>query len=331
MTASIMVGTIQTGIRRFGTTVDYAFVPEWVERAHRIEPRLGKDPGIRKQLQVFVGILRAARHERALLLDSSSGNLHTELFASALLGLLPGPRPVIVLAGCMWDKDHGLKGLIERLLVRLADRAVSFYAVQSSEEMRLFPQAWGVSPSKMRLCPYFYTITDKDRAPFAGGNSHRDYTPLLEAARRLPHLRFVIATDRLEHELHIPENVTVGPVSHMEFMSLLQGAHVVVVPLRQGLTRAVGQQTYLNAMLLGKPTIVNEVHGVHDHIQHKQTALVVDGTPESYVEMLEWVYDTANHDNIETMRLRAQEVVARDFNYERHVMCLLRIVDEALG
>ncbi|MCC6904396.1 MAG: hypothetical protein IT326_01040, partial [Anaerolineae bacterium] len=78
-------------------------------------------------------------------------------------------------------------------------------------------------------------------------------------------------------------------------------------------------------------TIVNEVHGVHDHIQHKQTALVVDGTPESYVEMLEWVYDTANHDNIETMRLRAQEVVARDFNYERHVMCLLRIVDEALG
>lgn len=324
----------------FATTVNYGHDAQWGARAHPILPLLGKDPGMGTQLSVLAGIISSAFREQALLLDSSSGNLHPELLASAFIGLWPGRKPAIVLQGCMWQQDAGLKGVIQHQIVRLADRAITRYAVQSTEELTLFPQTWGVSAAKTRLCPYFFTITDGDRQTagvveddfvFAGGNSHRDYLPLIEAARRLPEREFVLATNRLQGIAEIPTNVIARPVPHMEFMRLLLSARVVVVPLAQGLNRAVGQQTYLNAMLMGKPTIISNAPGVHDHVRDNETALVVDGSAQSYVDALNWMSDPGNCGKVAAMCAAAQKDVAERFTYERHVARLLAVLDEAIN
>ena len=163
---------------------------------------------------------------------------------------------------------------------------------------------------------------------FSGGNSHRDYDPYLEAIASLPEHNFFIASHLLDGR-KLPSNVRTGQVPRPEFIRLMRASAAVVVPLRRDLNRAVGQQTYLNAMLLEKPTIVTNTLGVRDHIKNGETALVVDGTPESYVKAISRVFDPSNHDEIETLRKAARQAVLSQYSFEIHVARLLEVLDEA--
>ena len=275
-----------------------------------------------------------------MVLDSTSGRLHPDLVACVVAGWLGRRRPAVVLMGAMWNHDAGLLGRIERVFVRLADRGIDLYAVQSTEELELFARSWGVDRGKLRFVPYFATITDTDAsAPlageaadvFSGGDSHRDYEPLLAAALRLPQLRFVLATSTLAHRNDLPPNVTAGWMDRLAFYSALRQAKAVVVPIRRNLDRAAGQQTYLNAMLLGKPTIVTDSPGVRDHVTAGETGFVVDGSVESYVEALSSIFDPGRSSDIHAMGARAQSVVATSFTFERHAEAVLHVLGEAVS
>lgn len=324
----------------FATTVDYRDDARYAAQAHLILESPAHFPTMADELNMLWRILQIARQEQLLLLRSSWGRLNPDVIAAALLGLLPAhSRPILVLKGCMWEPDKGVKGVLVRRLVQLADRAIRLYAVQSSEELTLFPQTWGLSAGKTRLCPYFYTLTEQDLTlppppveeyVFAGGNSHRRYEPLIEAAKQFSNRHFIFATDRLAGQ-ELPPNVTAKPVPHRQFVALMQGAAVVVVPLQAGLHRASGQQTYLNAMWLGKPTIVAETLAVRDHITHGETALITDGTAASYVQALQYVFAPGNQEKVRKMAVRAKEVVESQFSFANHVTHLLQVVAEAAG
>ncbi len=321
----------------FTTTIDYPDSPAFSERAHILvsgDASLSLWGEIKRALSVF----RAARRTRALLLDSTSGRLHPDLLGAILVGTLPRPRPVVVFMGAMWQKDSGLAGAAQRAMIRLADRVVSRYAVQSTGEMPLFSAAWGISGSKLRFTPYFYTFTAQDLASpapaaedfiFSGGNAHRDYDTYLQAIESLPEHRFVIASRNLEGK-HLPRNVCAKPVSRAEFIRLMRASAAVVVPLRRGLIRATGQQTYLNSMMLGKPTVVTRTLGVDDHIPSQDYAWVVDGSAESYVRAVKDILDPANRDRVEQVTARARQRVLEQFTFEKHAACVVEVLDEAI-
>ncbi|MDH6196789.1 glycosyltransferase involved in cell wall biosynthesis [Mycobacterium frederiksbergense] len=321
----------------FATTLDYGD-PSWRQRS-RLIAVLPRDHRLIDELRQFVRVLRGLRGESLVLIDSSTGRFQPDFLATAVLGLcVPARRrPAVVMYGDLWQPDGGLRGLVERFLVRSADKTVVRYAALSTDEIEVFPQTWGVGAGKVRFTPYFATLTDEDlSAPappvgdyvFAGGNSHRDYAALVDAARLLPDRRFVIATHLLQHQ-ELPANVTAAPVPHAEFVRLLRGAHTVVVPLVAGLCRSTGHQTYLNAMLLGKPTIVTDTLGVADHVRAGETALVVPGTAEAYAEAISWTFDPANAAAVEAMGAAARSDVAARFTFANHVRALLAVVDEA--
>lgn len=323
--------------RHFTTTIDYLDHPLFAQRATLIHrPQTST---LRDGLRIAANILKAAVRRQPLLLTSSWGNIHPDLLASAIIGLWPRRlRPAIVLMGCMWQPTGGWRGRLERALVRLADRAIALYAVQSTAELTLFPQAWGIDPAKLRRCLYFYTLDPDDILPeprqsaghvFAGGNAQRDYGPLLEAARRLPDIPFVFATKLLDGQ-PLPPNVTAGFVSHKRFMELLQTAVVNIVPIRPGLHRAAGQQTYLNSMWLGIPTVVAHSPGVADHIQHQQTGLIVNNTAADYAQAIEWVLAPENQPRLAAMTQAAHHAVESQFSFSQHVDCILAVMDELL-
>jgi len=112
------------------------------------------------------------------------------------------------------------------------------------------------------------------------------------AARTLPDIRF--PTNLLEGRTDRPPNVRAGQLPRAEYNRLLLAAAVVVVPLRRKLRRAAGQQTYLDAMLAGIPVVGTDSPGVRDHMQDGVTGLVVDGSPENYVQALRSLLATAN-------------------------------------
>jgi glycosyltransferase involved in cell wall biosynthesis len=55
----------------------------------------------------------------------------------------------------------------------------------------------------------------------------------------------------------------------------MAGSKMVVVPMKKGLLHSGGQQTYLNAMAMGKPVIVADDCGAKDYIQHGVDGLIV--------------------------------------------------------
>ena len=102
----------------------------------------------------------------------------------------------------------------------------------------------------------------------------RDYGPLLQAAPELES-SVVLAVRDPDRLPSLPPNVRADRVPHIRFLTLMQEARIVVVPLQAGVRRSAGQQTYLNAMALGKVVIVTDSPGACDYVTHEVDGLVV--------------------------------------------------------
>ena len=292
------------------------------------------------EIALLKGVLQAATQYEGLLLFTGRGRFKPEVLAVFLLSFLPRRwRPTIVFCGEAWAPNTGWRAVLDRIIVRFADRAVSRYALLSNDERRLFPLVWGVDEAKVHFVPYMCSLTEEEMQGcvetgthiFAGGNSFRDYAPLVEAARMMPEHSFVFATSKLNNHPNLPPNVRAGQVPTDEYVRLLRGAALVVVPLRTGTYRASGQQTYLNAMALKKPVIVNDALGVRDYVRHGENGLIVRGTPDSYVEALRWALDPVHQPDVERMIERAYQDVLERFNVTHHARALVAIMSKALA
>jgi glycosyltransferase involved in cell wall biosynthesis len=314
---------------------------EWERRAEVLDtPYVPPAPhSLVSEFVYLWRILKAAPRARAFLLDCSSGRIYPDVLACAIVGLLPrSMRPPIALVGPMWQPNRRLRHLVERIVIRLADRGTTLYGVLATEDLTLFPATWGIDPAKVRRVPYFHTFKDEDLAEpepepgdhvFAGGNTQRDYAPLIEAARRMPEQRFVLATRLLDGARDVPPNVEARQVPHRDFVRLLRSARIVVVPMHANMTRSAGQQTYLNAMRLGKPTVISDAPGVRDYVTHDHSALICPSSANGYETALRRLLDPANASFVAALRIAAAEAASR-FDYENHVRSLLLLMNEVL-
>jgi len=320
---------------RFATTINYRSIESFTTCANDI---LQDHNTILDEIKTVLRILRTAKEEKVMLLDCSSGRIHPDLMATIIMRFWrKEKRPIIIFFGDMWQRDPGIPGLLQKLVLKRADKIIHRYVPHSSDEIPIFAEIWGISPDKLRFCPYLYTFSEDDlKAPappiedfiFAGGNTHRDYTPLVEAMEHLPDTRLIIASNRaVDREL--PPNVTMQEVNHKEFVRLLRASRAVVVPVVAGLLRSAGQQTYLNSMLLGKATIVPDILGIRDHALDN-SAIIVEGTPESYARAIEWVLAEENQAEVAAMCERAQRVASENFNPEAHIARLLSIIESTV-
>lgn len=333
----------QSAMTVFGTTVDYCEDQRFFVRTHLIREPPPPPPGrynFVDEARLFLRVTRAALKERVLLLYSSRGLFKPELLAAAALSFWPKRfRPLVIFYGDMYEPNHALRHKIERFVIKLADRAICRYITFSPSDAESFAATWQIDPRKVRACHAFANYANRQLLPspvpyenyiFAGGDSFRDYDPLLRAAALMPEQTFVISTSRLKERTDLPPNVIVTSARFQEYVSLMQSARAVVVPLRRGTRRSAGIGTFLNAMWLKKPCIVTDALGVRDFLENGVTGLIVDGTPESYVNALRWLLDPANETEASLIGSAAHEAVAARFTVESHVTTLLALVDEAI-
>ncbi|GAA3561077.1 hypothetical protein GCM10022197_15780 [Microlunatus spumicola] len=255
--------------------------------------------------------LERAKDADAVVLSGSVsiGTRYDQLIAARTFASRYPDRPV-VLADCTWEPGsrafdrllraerpvavdrpaRHLRRTTKLAIGRL--RAPNIHCcVLSSEEGRAFPGFWGIDPANVHVTPYWASNLGalqaaRDALPaagagagegtdalvFAGGDSLRDYRPLLEAAEA------VRGTVRIATRLPVPDrlpaNVIAGPVSGEEFLRLAVSTAVAVVPLVPDALRSGGQKTYLGAMGLGQTVVVPEAPGVLDHVRPDVTGLV---------------------------------------------------------
>lgn len=318
--------------REFLTTWYLPDRESWTARCEML------DRGTVSRRALMARLVRGARSRRAVILDGSvgPGDLYVDLLAAIAIRRRPGgTRTPIVLGECQWKLGGSrLDRLTTRLGLRALDGPRVAYCVLTRWERERFAATWGVNPERVFVTPYCHTLSDADLAAptstrggvFAGGNSLRDYGPLVAAAGELD-VPVTLATKLLDGPL--PANITAGPVPYERFFELLRNASVVVVPLADRNDRTAGQQTYLNAMALGKATIVTDSPGVREYVEDGKTGIVVPaGDPEALARALRWVLDPANAEAVERMAAAAADAARTTFSPERYTQALLAVADE---
>lgn len=273
---------------------------------------------------------RAGRYD-TVLLDGSVGA--PQLYSDLLATVVAGRRTRVVISDATWKRGtNALDRWAGRALLRAIDTPRVTYCVLSSDELELFPRTWSVDPRRVVFTPFCLTFDDdelaaptsEDGGVFAGGDSVRDYRPLLEVAPTLD-APVTIAT-RVLAGVDAPEPVRVGPVPHAEFNRLLRAARVVVVPLAAGLERSAGQQTYLNAMAIGKLVVVTDSPGARDYVEHGVTGLVVPpDDAAALADALRWALRPGEEQR--AMRERAREVARSRFGVDAYFERLRAIAD----
>jgi Glycosyl transferases group 1 len=288
----------------------------------------------------YLALLRLSQGRQMLILNGSVGRKqrYRDLVFAILLKLRFSKPPLVLMQDATWEpRSEALESelpFFKRVIPKLARMVISLidgphmrYAVLSTKEVETFPKVWGVDPSRVVFQPFPNTLheyrgmeTRDDGYIFAGGNSVRNFG-LLESALVGTNIPTRIAT-KWQPVLNLP-NLKVGPTSHDDYMTLLANSHAVVVPLRQSV-RSAGQQSYLNAMGLGKPVIVTEAPGVRDYVIDGVTGVIVKPTVEALRAAVLHVMDPRNADFYAEMGRRAREDVFKRFTEEhfRHGLLL---------
>jgi glycosyltransferase involved in cell wall biosynthesis len=155
--------------------------------------------------------------------------------------------------------------------------------VFSKKQRDLWAELFGISAEHFTVIPYWATAAAESRENaglgdyiFAGGDESRDYATLIEAVRGLPYgVSIAAMSERHFRGIDLPANVTVKTMTHEAFMRTLAGAGLVVVPLLKNTIRFAGQQTYLNAMMAGRPVIVAD-RGADEYIESGVNGIIVE-------------------------------------------------------
>ena len=294
--------------------------------------------------ELFRRIVRASYHCDAMILNGSIGlrEGYVDLLAAATISHRPSGPPIVI-ADCSWKLGgHLLDRLACRAGLRAIDSPKVTYCVHSSEERLAFAEKWRVPIELDRIvvAPFGHTLSDEDLSlpitddggVFAGGDSYRDYGPLLSIAGDLG----VPVTIATKSKLPVPpaespDNVTVVEVDRAGFFALTRRAAVVLVPLAAGLDRASGQFAYLNAMAMGKLVIVTDSPGVRDYIRTGVTGLIVPPSdPAELSRALSWALAPQNRRQVRQIGQEAARVARARFNQDTYAGDLLQTVDRAI-
>ena len=311
----------------------------WERRTEYVEP-----PTRSRTFSWVASTAWRARGHGAVVLRGTTGSadLYRDLLLAAAIRLL-APRTAVVVSDATLDpgsralsaRSRALGALapaLARGLVRLADSPRVTWCVLSRAEVATFARTWGVAPDRVAFTPFKHTLFrgEADREPstgdylFSGGNSLRDHAMLVEAARGLG--TDVVVASRWRPDGELPAGIEVRETSHEEFVALMAGSRAVVLCLRPSV-RSTGQQTYLNAMALGKAVVVTDVAGVRDHIEDGVTGVVVEPSAAAVRSALRDVTDPARRGFYEAMGRRARERVLSTLTDRQYHVRLLALAD----
>ncbi len=321
---------------RILTTLHWPRRAAWTSRVDLLD-RTRLSPGA-----ILARIGAAPGRYDAVVLDGATGGAVrlSDLGGAALLARRRS-GPAVVVTDATWGAGNTWwDRLASRAGLAAIDSPRVTYCVLSSDEARLFPTTWGVPPSRVVCTPFYYTATDEDLAVpssegghvFSGGDSVRNYGPLVEVARQID-APVILATSAVSAEQRraLPPNVRAGWLRREEYVERMRTASVVVVALRQTRDRSAGQQSYLNAMAMGKLVVVPDVLGVREYVDDGRTGIVVPpGDAAALLRAVRWGLDPAHRAEARAIAERAREMASARFRPDCYVDHVLRAVSRAV-
>ena len=287
-------------------------------------------PGLSDQVRVLhrgqlgkIGVLKRLRRLRrgdAVLLNGALGarELWVDMLLAAYIRFFK-PGVTVLVSDATWHPRSSpqesraawafrIYSKFQKALLQLGASTTAHFCFLSRNEVEVVSRESKIPRHQLHFTPFCAQLpveiapvlqslaaqnsTDGFSYVFAGGNGLRDYDTLLLAASGSS-VPFRIASSNQHGRL--PENVQFRPLSHHDFFYEMARSSIVALPLLPIDGRSAGQQTYLNALALGKPLVITDVIGVRDHLEHGRHALIVPPRdPAALREAIEWLMDPAH-------------------------------------
>ena len=179
-----------------------------------------------------------------------------------------------------------LPGRLKLVVFRFALARVRHFVVFSQVEREVYAAAFHLPIERFEFLHWSVqppAVASPDDPVEAGnyvaaiGGNARDYPTLIEAARELPDVRFVLVV-RPENlaGLKVPQNMSVHcNIGFGEAMNILYHARFMALPLNDAQVPC-GHVTLVAAMHLGKAMVVTDSRGVRDYVFDGENALLVE-------------------------------------------------------
>ncbi len=304
----------------------------WAKLTHCPVSKSTLSRNILNSFLIAWGLFRLRSSYRVVVLG---GGAQVDMFYMILQRLWPFNSRPIVKIDCLWYESSPLKQFFKRRIFRWLDKVVNRYVVWASREVSDYARVFGLPREKFVFIPYhttvdFNAITVRNGDYlFSGGNFARNYSTLAKAVEGLD-LRVIIActNSKALNAVRFPSNVDVVGVNHQEFMQLIAGSGINVVSLSGGLLHSGGQQTFLNAMTMGKPVIVTDPEGANDYIEDGVDGILV---PPSDPERLRSAILKLHHHHDFAMRLgQAARKKALRLDTEANLAAIAKLAREVI-
>lgn len=302
---------------------------EWQQRTDLLSKNPDKKGILSTLIEVFRFFLICKNYDTIILDCNRVGSLLT-----LLSWMWPGRRKPILMIDCLWYKPRSRFVLwLKSIQIRLMALVVRKFVVWASHEVQDYAAVFSIPEEKLIYIPHHHTLegykfeVHEGNYIFSGGDGDRDYVTLLEAVRGLG-VKVVIATRLSDwHEnVAIPPEVDVFPASHVEFRKLMAASKIVIVSMKKGLLHSGGQQTYLNAMAMGKPVIVADDCGAEDYIKDGVNGLIV---PSGNSEVLRATIKSLLDNQADIARLAKNAKSTYDtFSTTRCIKKILNLAEE---
>jgi glycosyltransferase involved in cell wall biosynthesis len=182
---------------------------------------------------------------------------------------------------------------VKKFLFRRAHLFIEYF-----KETTGYERHYGIPHHKFRYVPFkinryeavLRTPTLDEGYVFCGGNTRRDFSTLIKAARALPFpFRIVTMADTVINEngsslteRDLPSNVQVVRHDGSEsFLTHIASARLVALPIRKENISASGIGVYLASMALGKCVVISEGPAVNGILPDQAAILVPPEDPEA--------------------------------------------------
>lgn len=193
-------------------------------------------------------------------------------------------RVPTVMIDCLWYRSPSrLIQAIKRFHKKMSAISTDLFVVWAEHEVDDYAAEFDIHREKFAYLPFHntldgYTIHERDDGfVFAGGNGDRDYSVLIEAVRGTDIPVLIATTNHAWLSLEdVPPNVSIRGVSHDEFRENMASCTLAVVPMMDDLLHSGGQQTFLNSMCCGKPTVVVGEKAAAGYISDGKDGVIVD-------------------------------------------------------
>jgi glycosyltransferase involved in cell wall biosynthesis len=271
-------------LANLGFTLTQAVEPRWLRSSAGKKMR---ELETRAELPVSRTLLSAkatARSDVALALLERQGYAYSLL---AQLGVRPWSCTPLAALTCWLADEARTASPSRRAWLRRCTKKTDLFIYWSTNQHAILNERLGIADSRLFFVPfgisadYFYPRTAAEKDSYvltAGLDRGRDYRTFMSAVGKLDYPVKVVCPRPLLKDLAIPANVELlGLVDKARYRDLIQGAALVVVPIRPAVAYPTGQSVLLNAMACQVPTVVTDTCALSDYVRHGENTWAVAG------------------------------------------------------